>query len=333
MRTRLHALPLLAALALPAVTSAAAEGAADPVEPVWTVGLNMRRAMASPLASSLRLGMAANGDEAQIDELNETLGLDLAEDVGSIVLFGDDFESGVFSMVAELGESAGNLEGMMLAMPGYRSDELPGGGLLHHFTVNEGAGADEMPVWAAVPETAEGYRFVASTDEQNLRRLAGEASFEKRLAPGRLDGDRILSARIAKVPEDAVPEDTFGAAAIKSITSFQMDVTSGESLALDINLQTPDPTRAKQLQQFLQSMAGMGQMMLGSQPDSAEIAAMLAGIAIQPQPPAEDGSTVVNVNLGVEQDVVDRWMVENASKMPTGQGVAGSDAGVVTPAR
>ena len=278
--------------------------------------------MASPLAASVRRGMELSGNDAQLDELGDTLGLDLERGVGPMVLFGDDFEGGDATLIADLGSTAGNLEGWMLTLPGYTSEELPGGGLLHRFVLNADNEQPDRPVWAAVAEAAGGFRLVASTRERDARDRAagaGLAGLDDELAPGRLDGERILTARIHRVPEGSVPEGTPGAAALRSITSMDLDLTSGDTLALDLSLDTPSEARARQLRQLLQGFMGMGQMMLSGQPDAEQLAAALAGVDITEQPPGPDGTASVKLNLGVPQADVDAWVVENAMGLPQGE--------------
>ena len=54
----------------------------------------------------------------------EAIGLDPRTDIGEVVVFGDGFDETDATVVANLGSTTGNLEGWILAAPGYRSEDL-----------------------------------------------------------------------------------------------------------------------------------------------------------------------------------------------------------------
>ena len=139
LATRLTtALVTLFLLAAAAVTPALAQ---ESDQPAWAARINVAKMWDSPAMNLIReRAMAEHPDVQQkLDALSEALGIDPRMDIGEVVMYGSDYE-GDATLIAQLGETTGNLEGWALTAPGYESDELEGGLILHSFLVPDDRG-------------------------------------------------------------------------------------------------------------------------------------------------------------------------------------------------
>ena len=153
-------LVLLAAacLAAPVVAEAqpastppdAAPGVASPLErPAWAVSLDVQQLLESQAGALMleRVRRSFPDFDRKAAELSEALGFDVMTGLGRAFVAGEDFEGRSTMLVVDLPEGRGRLEGWLLAMPGYTSEDLPGGELLHQFKVGKRVGGllPELP--------------------------------------------------------------------------------------------------------------------------------------------------------------------------------------------
>ncbi|MEM8783845.1 MAG: hypothetical protein AAGE65_13455 [Planctomycetota bacterium] len=113
--------------------------------------VDLAKAYASPLGETVMSYVRQakpNADEL-MDGLAETLGMDLRTAVSTVVVRGMiastsspsrhavDMSEYDLQIIADLGETTGKLEGWMLGLPGYDSDELDDQTLLHSFVIED----------------------------------------------------------------------------------------------------------------------------------------------------------------------------------------------------
>ena len=311
-RSTLPALALTFATVTAATVPAARSAPASAAEaPAYHLTLDARAAVDSPLGRLIfeqyrRVQPEVDGWNAYA---TETLGLDLTRDVGVVPLSSDRDDLTDLQLVAELGDHPGKLEGWMLTLPGYASEDLDDQNLLHtfdlefdrasntDFPVAPPAGADpaafhrereaerrrnarSVRVFATVPQTADGrFRFVASPDRDRVMALTAAAENGDALTEARdeLRGDRVLAFGLSRLPEALLDqtEGEIGAAAWQSIRGVDFALGSGERLNLDLNLTTSSPARARQLQQLLSGLVGMAQFYRGTAEDPAQASELL----------------------------------------------------------
>ena len=296
------------------ILGAAADAVHD-AGPAWTLSVNLRRAMQSPLAGSLLAASEAAGQPLDLAAFLEETGLDARSDVGGVVLSGMSLDGGDATLVADLGDSAGRLAGWFAEQEGHGVQTLADGSDLHHFTMrNQAAGGEPAPVWASLRDTDAGVRLVASTTEAGALELTDDRDLEDRLAPAPDLGapDRIFSFRVPEVPEGLVPEGTMGQQALEAIRGVAFAIDSGEELGFDLRLDTADQAGATQLQQVLQGFAGMVPMMapgLGLPPEQTQaLAEAMRSMDIASEPADANAMPGVRLRLGIPQETVDAMM-------------------------
>ena len=84
-------------------------------------------------------------DGEKIDQIKEALGFDPLTEIHGVTIFGSDFDSPEdhLQLVVRMGKTTGNLEGMVLALPGYESSEYG------DYVIHSASPDDDMQVFAA----------------------------------------------------------------------------------------------------------------------------------------------------------------------------------------
>ena len=325
MKAALPSLALTAAaLTAPVVTA----DLPTPEDAAWSLRFDAERLFDSPLGVTLL--DAARDQEPRIDEwlvqAEETVGLDLREDIGHAVVYGGwDFARGI-TVAADLTAGPGKLEGWMLALPGYQSEDLDDETLLHSFIVEEaavatpadadGVGALDRPagrrVYIALPSEPDGStRLVAAFDRGDASGMAAAARAGD-LPDVDLADDRIAALRVSDLPRNQVPANAPGSAIVDSIAGGELTLGSGERIALDLSLDATSAARARQLGQLLTGMQGMLGFVAVEQPELAEIARTLQQTSIV----TDENNRSVSAALSVSQADFERLLghlVQNAN--------------------
>jgi len=303
--------------------------------------LNLAKAYASPLGQMV-MGMVRaenpNADE-MLDGLSESLGLDPRTDIGSIRVVGEAPAHPApgtvprMTLVAELGDSSGNLSGFMLGLPGYQSQELAGGVLLHSFETQpphpghgapgahgphaggDPAGHEAPPavapppppappqrIFAAMPTGPDGrVRLIASTQRDDVvsRTLGQGVPQPDTLATPRLQGEQILALRVPRLPETVVPAGAPGSAILESVRGLSLAVGSGDDFSIDLAMTTASAARSRQV-----AMA-LGQLAAIENPEMQPLTEMLGSVRISTQNGDEPG---VTASFRGTQAQVEQWI-------------------------
>ncbi len=144
-RTPLHhstpaVFALFALLAMLYIVPAARAEAVTTQDAAWVVRMNLAKLWASPGGEIFQERAREKHPEMdqRLDALAEAVGLDIRKDIGEVVMYGQGYDGDV-TLIAQLDDTTGNLEGFALTAPGYESKELEGGLILHSFLVDDHA--------------------------------------------------------------------------------------------------------------------------------------------------------------------------------------------------
>jgi len=324
---------LLAASAFNPVPASAAE----PPTPEVAYGLTFDAAglFASP-AGKLLMDRVRQ-QEPRLDEwvagLTDSLGLDVTTDLGVVSLTSDRDDLSDLTLMADLGETSGKLEGWMLTLPGYDSEDLDDQTLLHGFDVElDGASADDgtlrsvqedgtgqphprrtVRVFAAVPQTRGGrFCLVASTTRAQTLAMAGDVAADRNplaKTTERLPGDRLLSLSVGRLPTKLLEDtaDQPGAAAWRAVRGLQIDVASGERFRTDVAVAASTAARGRQLKQLLGGLGAVVQLMASGDNNAAvgEAAGILSELSLDDR---ADGEPGVEIGLDIPQSRLEGWV-------------------------
>jgi len=322
-----------ALLAAPAVSPLVA-ARATAAEPDVAYGLTFDAAgiFASPAG---RLLMdCLHQQEPQVDEwiagLTDSLGLDVTRDLGVVSMTSNRDNLSDLTLMADLGETSGKLEGWMLTLPGYDSEDLDDETLLHGFDVQldddvadrggrSGSLGQAHPdattvrVFAAVPRTRDGrYCLVASAKRSQTLAMAVDVAAERNpLAEvsDRLPGDRLLSLNVGRLPAKLLEDtaDQPGAAAWRAVRGLRLDVTSNERFRADMQIAASTAARGRQLKQFLGGLGAVVQLRASGEQNAAlsEAASILDDLSLEDR---SDGAPGLEISLDIPQSRLERWI-------------------------
>ena len=310
------ALAAATTLALLPLRPAAAESVV-PDAAAWTVRMNVAEAVDSPLGQLVlrRVRAEAPDFDGMLASLEDTIGLNPLDAPGTAVLYGDRFGRGEISLVAELTEGSGKLEGWMLALPGYQSEDLEGGQtLLHSFELGEGRGprdrgdkqnegrerrqprAADARVFLTLPDVGGRTKLIASLN----RNQALDIPRDLTSGDATLDGDalpsgRLMAAKLNRIPARAANSGAPGSAILQSLRTAELLVSSADSVGMELDLTTISPARARQLGQLLTGLQGLAGLAAMEQPELAWTVDMLQGVAVDSRP--DDSRVTATLNV------------------------------------
>ncbi len=238
-----------------------------------------------------------SGDEAGLAKLKEMLGMDPFEDIQSITLSSEEFEQPEKSMLAvvRLKKTAGNLEGLALGLPEYKSSEYK------KYVIHSAAPDSKMRVYGAVHGQEGQDRTIVLTPNKSsiesaldhLDTVTGQQSNEAHAPLVRVQLFEIPTEKVGKGPQANIA---------KIVKSFMLDVEdANESIALTAKMTTETEKQAEQVQQMAQGLIAMidfAQGMDADDKDLKKIKDMLVGLKA-----TRDG-TDVQVGLKLNADKI-----------------------------
>lgn len=312
---RLSSLPALVLMLFAAAPYLQAQTLTSANEALWQVNLHVERLFASPLGTMINevIKKEAPQGEANINSFIEALGMDPRTAIQEVVLFGNGFDpSSLHAAVANIGSTRGNIEGWLLAAPGYQSETIDDNTILHSFVMEKHG--PQARLWCAIPfsKTSNSNIVVAATDRDTAVALAKEAAeqgignFSKRLS-----GDTLLSVTIndlARAPIE-IDENDPGSGIIKTLQSVSVNATNdnNQQLVVATKLTTDSPARAQQLQQLLVGMKAMMQLAIPEKkPESKELTQMLNNVNIE----YEQGSKTLSTKFAMGYSELEKLVKE-----------------------
>ncbi|MEM6472204.1 MAG: hypothetical protein AAF802_21760 [Planctomycetota bacterium] len=232
--------------------------AADDHEPIVTVEIDLAAFHESDLGKSLieaGAKLAAQQMEKDPEEamsaLIESLGFDPIKQELHVSLSVSDLDDPLEDMTVDvqLKDSTGNLEGLLLAAPGYEVAEV-GGQKIHSVSM------DGQPFHITFCDGANGKKHVIAAPSPEIVTAAAKAAASGSASDRAGDGEMIL-VQLHQMPEEVaeVPPVANIAGMIMESNLAIKDVD--DDLILSINLTADTEERAKQLQQLVQGAVAM----------------------------------------------------------------------------
>ena len=289
--------------ALPAQVQSASGSSEN--EPLWEVHLNMQKIFATPFGQKgVELFEKEKPEEfKKFLKLVEAIGLDPRTDVGEIALFGDGFEEADATIVANLGQSTGNLEGWILAAPGYRSEDLDENTMLHSMFIED----EKLRAWFALPKDSKSsnYTLVGSLDQSRTVNLAQDILAGSKLPTTTpLEEEQILSLvvnDVSKVPME-IDENDPGSAVISTVESFAFNIGSNsENLSLALNISASSSAKARQISQLITGFKAMIQLAPIEEKEAQQVAKVIDKMVVQ----HEEGQSEVAARLPIAYDLLE----------------------------
>ncbi|MCA9129089.1 MAG: hypothetical protein KDB22_18505 [Planctomycetales bacterium] len=188
------------------------------------------------------------GDNSQdvMAKVTEAIGFDPLEEVHSLTVIGSSYERPEKSLraILQLGKTTGNLEGLLLALPGYDFQEMDG---ITVHAVNEG---DQRAFITF--DTAENgdKRVLAATSAQAIQEMLKHAA-NGETAVASPAADSFVNMRVLKFPDEVYHlEQSANVAKLLKAVSATIGEQDG-NYVIKISLVASDEKRAEQIQQLV----------------------------------------------------------------------------------
>ncbi len=249
------------------------------------------------------------GTGGGLEQVEEALGFDPFEELHGVTIVGSSYDDPEESLrlVLQLGQTTGNLEGLLLALPGYDSSEH-GGHTIH--SMSDGG----MHGFGAIYKDASGmHRVVAAPNRQDviamLDGLSGDSQgAQKEISLG-VPAGTFASVQVLELPLDQLDEGEPPANVVKLLTSVSLTVSGvdDKGLAVELSLGTKEEKRAEQIQQLLQGLSAMvslAESQIVDDQDAQKALELLKGLAID-----RDG-TQVSLRVDVPEEIVLKLLEE-----------------------
>ncbi|QEG37531.1 hypothetical protein [Bythopirellula goksoeyrii] len=232
---------------------------------LWTVQASPERLFSSNFGRILEDLISAKHPDAlaKMDSFADALGFDPRTAVTDILMLGDNFDGAPTTAIVQLGATSGNLEGWLLAAPGYQSEDLDENTILHSFILEKG---DNPRIWCAIPRNPvdKQYTLVATFERDRTIELTNKV-IEKGTTwlatPS--SANTFLSVSVndfSKLPMK-IDSDDPGSAIVRTIRSVNMQASAeDDTLTAHGELTAGSPARAQQLQQLLTGLKAMVQL-------------------------------------------------------------------------
>jgi hypothetical protein len=244
------------------------------------------------------LGEMGDGDKAPtMDEVKEFLGFDPFEEIRGAVIAIDDIEEPEQNMVAiiQMGETTGNIEGLLLGLPGYQSEKK--NGMTIHSADYEG-----QEIYGVIRKVGDNKVLVIAPDKDKLLQVAEQASDIRQLI-GQSSAAKSTFIRILvnELPEELM-EDGPQAAVVKFLESIQVTVgQASDNLVFALELTVDNEEHAEQLRQMangLKAMIGFAMTQEEMDEEMKKAAELAQGMEVSVE------GTQLNLSISLPVDVV-----------------------------
>ncbi len=266
-------------------------------------------------------------DEPQIDEvidkLSETVGIDLRTSLGKTILFGTGYDRGDFALIADIGPTSGNINGLLLTAPGYDSSVYREKVIVHSPPAEDEAGHSDR-IYCALPKRpglganpgAEGnpgagtYYLVASFNPERTRAMIDQTLDTD--APLMLEGadeGTLIEVWFSGLPELARLAGPHGgppSAVAEMVQRAHLSLSdSGDSVASELTLTMVDGLRAQQVFELLRGGLAMLQLAATAEPQAQPLADLGQMINIQHNPDDTDVTASFNCSYDRLEQLLD----------------------------
>jgi len=209
-----------------------------------------------------------------LQKVHEMLGFDPLQDVGSIVVSGSDYEHPEKSVVVsiQMGKTAGNLEGLILALPGYAAEEYG------RHTIHTAAPDQDLRVFGSIHTDSKGLKTILmSTQHETLIHqldfLDGKPTADSRFKTVKIASEvhSILAVEVFDIPTELIGEGPqSGVAKIVKAVSVRLGESDGY-VTFAVALTAPTEKQAEQLRQMAQGLIALASLAESVDPDDQDL--------------------------------------------------------------
>lgn len=210
--------------------------------------------------------------EATFEKFTEMLGFDPFTEIQSLTISAGDYEHPENSLVAtvHMKETTGNLEGLMLGLPGYESSEY------RDHQVHSIAPDSEHRIYGAIVDGSEGKTILVSSDKTHIEGMIDggvkERSSARRTHLKKLtSGDPLVSVQVLDIPMDKLGEGPHANIA-KLLDGLALQVSEeDDELSVGVLLSTTKENQAEQIRQMAQGLIAMVEFAQSAEPEDKDL--------------------------------------------------------------
>lgn len=233
-------------------------------EPSFVVNIDLDAFRKSSLGGQI-IGEARKAAMAELtplgdyEEVKKALGLDPFEDIHGLTVIGSSFEQPEkdLRLILSLGDSTGNLEGLLVAVPGYAFSDH------RNYRVYSASPERDVTAYGAIHSDASGRKkIVAATDRVQVTALLDALDGKGKgitttVEAAKMEDGFYLKVQVLKLPAIDMP-DEFHANIFKLFRSVSVSIgEKGDRVAVELRLTAADEKSSQQLQQLWQGLAAV----------------------------------------------------------------------------
>jgi hypothetical protein len=254
-------------------------------------------------------GDSEEGKGPSLEKLQEVLGFDPFEEIQTVMVGASDYEHPEKSLVASvsLRKTTGNLEGLLLALPGYQAEEFGA------YQIHTARPEPDMPVFGAIHTNREGNKTVlVSANREAVVNLlngldgkpGGESFKQIKLSA---DGQPLLALQVLELPKEIAKEGPqANVAKILQALSLQISQSEG-NVDVDMSLTAGNEKQAEQLRQMAEGLVALIEVAQSADPEDEDLKRLQR--LIQDVKATQAGSAL-QVRLSVKADELTRLIEE-----------------------
>lgn len=211
--------------------------------------------------------------EESLEKIKDMLGFDPFEEIRDVTISASEYEHPEKSLVAvvRMKKSTGNLEGLMLGLPGYAANEY------HEHTVHSASPDQNVSVYLSIHTSDGGEKTLVAAPQRDavehlLDQLDGrDKDGTKILGMSQDSRDALLELRVLEIPMDKIGEGPQANIA-KIIDDLSVRIGEAQdSLLVDLVLSTKKEEQAEQLRQMAQGMMAAIDFAKSADPDDEDL--------------------------------------------------------------
>ena len=224
-----------------------------------------------------------------IDEMSETVGIDLRTSLGRTILFGTGYDQKDFALVADIGPTSGNLNGLLLTAPEYESDVYRESVIVHSLLTDDPHHGPQR-VYCATPKRpgTGSFYLVASFDPQRTRTMIDQTmDADARLMHDGADDELLVELWFNSLPELAQRAQAQGppSAVVELVQKGHFALREeADSMNANLSLTMVDPLRAQQVFELLRGGVAVMQLAAAAEPQAQPLGEFSQMINVQHAP-------------------------------------------------
>jgi hypothetical protein len=215
--------------------------------------------------------------QVAFDKVREALGMNPLEEVRGLVISAADFEHPEKSMLVQLmlGKNKGNIEGLLVSLPGYESEEVG------DLTIHSAKPDDSTRVYGCLVKGADGNHacYIASKREQILELgLRNRSTSNMKSIDIQQDRKTFLTLQVTQMPTVEFGEGPQTNIA-KLISGLVVTLSEdSDNLELRSTLEAGSKKKAEQLKQALQGFIAVAELFAGFDEEEEDLQKIVSGL-------------------------------------------------------